>query len=79
MIDSRRETLIFQKYPIPKAVLLLAIPTVISQIILVIYNIADTYFIGMTGSDAMLTSVTICMPAFMILSARSWRFMVINA
>ena len=71
MIDSRRETLIFQKYPIPKAVLLLAIPTVISQIILVIYNIADTYFIGMTGSDAMLTSVTICMPAFMILSAIS--------
>ena len=51
--------------------LTLAVPTVISQIILVIYNMADTFFIGLTESDAMLTSVTVCMPAFMFLSAIS--------
>ncbi|MBR1558929.1 MAG: polysaccharide biosynthesis C-terminal domain-containing protein [Clostridia bacterium] len=71
MRDSAQETRIFSEYPILRSVLTLAIPTVISQIILVIYNMADTFFIGMTGSDAMLTSVTVCMPAFMFLSAIS--------
>ena len=71
MKDRTAETRIFEQYPIVRAVLALAIPTVISQIILVIYNMADTFFIGMTGSDAMLTSVTVCMPAFMFLSAIS--------
>ena len=71
MKDRAKETRIFAEYPILRAVMTLAIPTVISQIILVIYNMADTFFIGMTGSDAMLTSVTVCMPAFMFLSAIS--------
>ena len=71
MRDIAKETRIFEEYPILRAVLTLAIPTVISQIILVIYNMADTFFISMTGSDAMLTSVTVCMPAFMFLSAIS--------
>ncbi len=54
-----------------QAIVKLAFPTVIGQIILVVYNIADTFFIGLTGSDAMVTAVTICMPAFMFLSAIS--------
>ena len=71
MRDSVQERKIFTEYSILRSVLTLAIPTVISQIILVIYNMADTFFIGMTESDAMLTSVTVCMPAFMFLSAIS--------
>ena len=71
MRDSTQEARLFNDMPILRSVLTLAIPTVISQIILVIYNMADTFFIGMTGSDAMLTSVTVCMPAFMFLSAIS--------
>ena len=55
--------------PVGSAVVKLALPAVASQIILVIYNMADAYFVGLTDSDAMLTAVTICMPAFMFLSA----------
>ena len=62
---------LFEERPIVGAVLALAIPTVISQVILVIYNMADTFFIGLVGSDAMITAVTVCMPAFMFLSAIS--------
>ena len=62
---------LFEYDNIITAVLKLAIPTVISQIILVIYNMADTYFIGMTGSNVKITAVTVCMPAFMFLSAIS--------
>ena len=71
MRDGAREVRLFSEGSILRSVLALAIPTVISQIILVIYNMADTFFIGMTGSDASLTAVTVCMPAFMFLSAIS--------
>ena len=71
MKDRAAETRLFAHAPILQAVLTLAIPTVISQIILVLYNMADTLFIGLAGSDAMITSVTVCMPAFMFLSAIS--------
>ena len=69
MRDNEKE--LFERSPILKAILRLAIPTVIGQIILVIYNMADTFFIGMTGNDAKLTAATVCMPAFMFLSAIS--------
>ena len=71
MKDRAAEVRVFEQYPILRAVLALAVPTVISQIILVIYNMADTFFIGLAGSDAMITAVTVCMPAFMFLSAIS--------
>lgn len=71
MKNRAQEVEIFENCPVGLAVLKLAIPTVISQIILVIYNMADTFFIGLAGSDAMITAVTVCMPAFMFLSAIS--------
>ncbi len=71
MRERSRERALFEEGPILRAIARLALPTVMGQIILVVYNIADTFFIGMTGNDAMLTAVTICMPAFMFLSAIS--------
>ena len=71
MKDRLKEKALFESSPVWQAVLKLAFPTVIGQIILVVYNIADTFFIGLTGSDAMVTCVTVCMPAFMFLSAIS--------
>ena len=62
---------LFERQPIMQSIIKLAVPTVIGQIILVIYNMADTFFIGLTGSDAKLTAATVCMPAFMFLSAIS--------
>ena len=62
---------IFETDNTARSVLRLALPSVAGQIVLVIYNAADTYFIGLTESEAMISSVTVCMPAFMILSAVS--------
>ena len=62
---------IFESSPVINAIFRLAVPTVVGQIILVIYNMADTFFIGLTGSDAKITAATVCMPAFMFLSAIS--------
>ena len=68
--NPEREAL-FRDAPVGKAVLRLAVPTIVSQIILVLYNMADTFFIGRRGTDAMITAAAVCMPAFMILSAIS--------
>ena len=38
-----REQRIFAEYPVPKAVATMVIPTIISQIITVIYNLSDTW------------------------------------
>ncbi|MCQ2566630.1 MAG: hypothetical protein MJ194_07325 [Clostridia bacterium] len=62
---------LFENRSVFKAIMELSIPSVIGQIVLVIYNMADTLFIGMTNSDELITAVTVCMPAFMFLSAIS--------
>lgn len=43
----------------------------IGQVILVVYNIADAFFVGLAGSDSSLAAVSVCMPALMFLSAIS--------
>ena len=71
MMHSAKKTELFESSPVLESVVKLAFPTVIGQIIMVIYNMADTFFISLTGSDAMISAVTVCMPAFMVLSAVS--------
>lgn len=66
---SERQREVFERMPVARAVATLALPTVISQIILVIYNVADTYFVGQRGDAGMVAAVTLCMPAFMFLTA----------
>ena len=39
---------LFTTMPVGKAVAKLAIPTVVSQIIVILYSMADTFFIGQT-------------------------------
>lgn len=68
---KEREKTLFEDSPVLEAIVRLAFPTVVGQIILVLYNMADTFFIGLTGSDAMITAATVCMPAFMFLQAIS--------
>ena len=70
-MEAARKKGLFETCGITEAILRMALPTVVGQVILVIYNMADTFFVGMTGNDAMLTAVTVCMPAFMFLSAVS--------
>lgn len=68
---NKKEKELFENCSVRKAIWRLAFPTVIGQIILVIYNMADLFFVGLSGNDAMMTAVTVCMPAFMFLSAIS--------
>lgn len=69
MADAKlKEKDIFENMPDRKAVLTLAVPTVISQLIVLIYNLADTWFIGQTGDPLQVAAVTVSYPLFMLLS-----------
>lgn len=64
-----KEIEIFSTMPIKKAVISLAIPTVISQLITVVYNMADTFFIGQLNDPNQVAAATVIMPIFMFLTA----------
>ena len=60
---------LFSDVPVRKAVLTLAVPTVISQLITVVYNMADTFFIGQLNDPLQVAATTLAMPCFMFLTA----------
>ena len=45
MASDERKTALFETVPVPKALLTMAVPTILSQLITLIYNVADTWFI----------------------------------
>lgn len=61
-------TELFEKTPVPKAVISLVVPTIISQIIFVLYNVADTFFIGQLGDPNQVAAATLAMPPFVLLT-----------
>lgn len=62
-------TRLFRDMPVSKAVLSLALPTVISQIITVIYNMADTLFIGQLNDPDQVAAATVSMSMFIFMTA----------
>ena len=55
---------IFKNMSVPQAVRTMALPAVISQLIVLIYNLADTYFIGQTNDPYMVAGVSLVLPVF---------------
>lgn len=60
---------LFENAPIPKAVAVMAVPTMISMLVVVIYNMADTFFIGQTGDPMQVAAVSLATPVFMVFMA----------
>ncbi len=66
MVKNIDNTDLFENMPVPRAVLKMAVPTVISQLIVLIYNMADTFFLGRTGNNFMVGGVSLILPIFNI-------------
>ena len=60
---------LFERTPVPRAVLTLAIPTVLSSLVMVIYNLADTYFVGMLNNPFENAGVTLAAPVLLAFNA----------
>lgn len=68
-MEDNKKTLLFEQAPIPKAVMQLAIPTVISSLVMVLYNLADTYFVGMLNDPIQNAAVTLAAPVLLAFNA----------
>lgn len=66
-LDKR--TNLFEQVPIPKAVVTLCVPTIISSLVMVLYNLADTYFVGMLNDPVQNAAVTLAGPVLLAFNA----------
>ena len=57
---------IFETLPVPQAVKEMALPTIFSQIIVLIYNMADTFYVGRTNNPYMVAGASLILPVFNI-------------
>lgn len=62
---SARED-IFQNLPIPTALRKMVVPAIASQLIVLIYNMADTFFVGQTNNPYMVAGTSLILPVFNI-------------
>ncbi len=60
---------LFEQTPVPKAVMTLAVPTIISSLVMVIYNLADTYFVSMLNDAVQNSAVTLAAPVLLAFNA----------
>lgn len=60
---------LFAAAPIKKAYFKLSLPMVLGMLTVMVYNLADTYFISQTGQPALVAGVTIVVPLFTFLMA----------
>ena len=69
MTEKEKKIELFEKMPLTKAIMKLAIPTVISSLVMVIYNLADTYFVGMLNDPIQNAAVTLAGPVMLAFNA----------
>lgn len=60
---------VFEKAPVPQAVLKNAIPAMAAMLMVLIYNLADTFFIGQTHNDILVAAVSLTTPVFLLFMA----------
>lgn len=60
---------VFRDAPVRTAVVRMAVPTVISSLVLVIYNMADTFFVGQTHDAIQVAAVSLTNPVFVMFMA----------
>ncbi len=71
MSSLQNRTEIFENTPIKKAVLLQIVPAIASQMIALLYNLADTYFVGLINNPVQTAAITVVSPCFVMLTAIS--------
>ena len=69
MVQENGKTYLFESMPIPKAVAQLSIPMVVTSLVMVIYNLADTFFVGMLNDPVQNAAVTLVYPVMLAFNA----------
>ena len=69
MGSDPQKTILFEQTPVPQAVLRMSIPTILSSLVMVLYNLADTYFVGMLNNPIENSAVTLAAPVLLAFNA----------
>ncbi|MCR5304871.1 MAG: cation transporter [Lachnospiraceae bacterium] len=65
-MEDRSKSYLFEKMPVGQALRSLAVPTIVSQIISLIYSVVDGIFIGQTGDAYKTAAVSLCLTVFLM-------------
>ena len=68
-MEDTKKIQLFEYTEVPKAVMTLAVPTILSSLVMVIYNLADTYFVGMLNNSIQNSAVTLAAPVLLAFNA----------
>ena len=68
-MENKQVNNIFRDAPISQAVLKNAIPAMLAMLMVLIYNLADTFFIGQTDDALQVAAVSLATPVFLIFMA----------
>ena len=68
-MDSNKSMEVFENAPVRKAVLQNALPAMAAMLMVLIYNLADTFFIGQTNDDLQVAAVSLATPVFLLFTA----------
>lgn len=61
----KKQNDVFEKYSVPRALMVMAIPTIISQLIILVYNMADTWFIGRTNDPVKVAACSLVLTIYL--------------
>lgn len=67
--NENAENELMARIKVSKAVATMAIPSVISSLVTVVYNMADTFFVGQTGDPLQVAAVSLTNPIFILFMA----------
>ena len=68
-MDNSSKIILFEQTPIGKAVAKLAVPTILSSLVMVLYNLADTYFVGILNDPVQNAAVALAAPVLLAFNA----------
>ena len=68
-MDKTPTEKLFEDYPIKKAVAALAVPTILSSLVMVLYNLADTFFVGILNDPVENAAVALAGPLLLAFNA----------
>lgn len=68
-MEENEKIKLFEEAPIPNAVAKLAVPMIFSSLVMVLYNMADTYFVGMLGDPVENAAVSLAAPVLLAFNA----------
>ena len=71
MDTTSKSQQVFTSMSVPHAVGFMVLPAIVSQIIHVVYNLADTWFVGLTGDPNAVAAISLCLPLYNILTGLS--------